>query len=322
MASTRPRTSANPNPDPRAVGRRSGPAGAGEQVALDSRVHPGALVGDDHPDLASRGRVDAHQDRRGAVGEPVLDQVGDHLLEPAGIGQHLDTGRDPDLDGTRVGNRRQGVVHDPRQIDGPGVEDELRRLKTGDVVEVVGQPRDPLGHAPDGAAHPRHLVGRQLVGVGLEVGPLGQQGRQRRAEIAGHEVEELALVSLEVERCRQVLDHPLEAEQLVEVVARGGLDLEDPPGPVSPHDGEPPLRRRVRHERLHRLRRVGGHDHLRQRLLVEVVDRPSEDGTERAVRVLDLAVEVDLVDAVGGVLDDVLVASLRISSSRLTCAAQ
>ena len=122
-----------------------------------------------------------------AVLQRVVDQVGDDLLEPAGIGLHQDRRR------RRRSTRAVGSSTEPSALStasarSTGRADSSRRvgLEPAQVVEVVGQPGDALGVTADRPAHALDPLGVQLVGVALERGAETEHRGERLAQVEGH----------------------------------------------------------------------------------------------------------------------------------------
>ena len=241
--------------------------------------------------------------------EGVLDQVGHHLLDPAGVGQHLEAGGDVDLHLAGVPDKGQCQVDGVGQVDGPQVEHHRTGFEPAHVEQVVGQTGDALGLAADGHAHVLYPLGGELVGVGLEGRPQAQDGGQRVAQVVGDQGEELVLGLVEIASGGDVTDDALEAGQHPVLEAGGGRHLEHPPHAVGPGNRELGPHGLVgrRGEPLDHGGRVERRHHLGDRRLLQVLGRPAQDHAKGRVDERHAAVEVDLEDAVRRLFDDVLV---------------
>ena len=191
-ASTRPRTRYRPRPVP----LLAPPCQNREKTS--SRCSGGdavAVVGHDQVDrrrVAEHRRPALEAHRAAAVPHGVLDEVGDHLLEPVGVGpQRAEVvGRRRPRTASRSApaatRRSTWASSRGRSSRGWACTVEPAGVDPGGVEQLGDQPGDPVGVGLDGLEHEALLV------VGEPV-PVAQQGRgepldagQRRAQLVRH----------------------------------------------------------------------------------------------------------------------------------------
>ena len=145
--------------------------------------------------------------------------------------------------------------------------------------------------------------------MGLEGGAQAQDGGEGVAQVVGDEGEELVLRLLEVALGGDVAHDALEAGRHAPFPTSTGRHLQDPAhtvGPAHRQLGAIPLVG-VDREALEHVGPLEGRQDVGESRSREVLERPSQDHGQRSVGEDHAAVEVDLEDAVRGVLDHVLV---------------
>ena len=145
--------------------------------------------------------------------------------------------------------------------------------------------------------------------MGFEGGAQTQDGREGVAQVVGDEGEELVLGLLQVALGGDIADHTLEPGGHASLTASAGRDLQHAAHAVGPAHGQ--LRALavvgVDREALEHAGSFDGRQHVRESGVLELREWAPEDHRQRCVRKDDPAVEIDLEDAVGRMLDHVLV---------------
>lgn len=221
-------------PGAAAVGRADGAEPLEDPLAV-GRCYALALVGDlEHVVVRAAGLTQGtHGDSAAgrAVPRGVVEQVGDQLVEPAGVGAHHEARLDVEVV-AHVATGRLGVGDDvgeeARQRDVGRRERGLAGVDPGEVEEVLDELREPL-RLPHGEV--------EAVGAADAVGEVLQHrtlGRERRAQLVADGRDELAPLRVDG---REVAGHRRERPgQLPDLVPRRRRDphvvvaLRHPPG--------------------------------------------------------------------------------------------
>ena len=195
IASASPRATARPEAHPVARGRVAVPLEGQEDLLAGLLRHPGPGVDDPHLGAAAEpARRHPHPAGRRLVAQRVLDDVAEHPVEQAGVGD--DDAGPPGRGSSRPGRARSTAATaagttSPRST-GRGDGDQRPGLQPRHVEQVADERVEPVGGVLDGRLElglvlrrEGHLRRAQAADRGLDAGQRGAQVVRHRREQRG-----------------------------------------------------------------------------------------------------------------------------------------